>query len=214
MHGKIVGMVAGLTLLGVSTVCAQHAVLDQMYGNGVHAYFSQDYQQAHNDLTDAIEHGSVDPRCYYYRGLCYLKTGRDVEAGTDFQQAAQLEAQDINRFYNVGRALERIQGRTRLKVEQYRAKGRADAMRREEQRRMQRYGEIREAEQRVLETQAKEAPPTPPTSPAAPTEKAPAEAPPKVPTSPPSENPFKVIPIPGGVGEGKTAPPPADETPA
>jgi hypothetical protein len=132
-----------------------------MYGSGVHAYFSLDYQRAYDDFTSAIDGGTTDPRCFYFRGLCYLNLGREEEAKIDFEQAARLEAEDVNQFYNVGRALERIQGNTRLLVEEYRVEARMEAMRRAEALRQQRYGELRAAEERVLETQAEAAPETP-----------------------------------------------------
>jgi hypothetical protein len=86
----------------------------------------------------------------------------------DFEEGARLEAEDINAFYNVGRALERVQGKVRLTIEQHRAGARLEAMKRAEELRKQRYGELRAAEQRVLEQQAATAPATPPEVPAAP----------------------------------------------
>jgi hypothetical protein len=166
MYGRLAVLAGALVLGCAAPLAAQDAVLNQMYGSGVHAYFSQEYQQAYDHLTSAIDAGSSDPRCYYFRGLCYLKLGREDEAKADFQQAARREAEDINRFYNVGRALERVQGKTRLMVEQYRAEARMEAMRRAAEIQRLRYGELREAEQKVLERQGAGAPATPPEVPA------------------------------------------------
>ncbi|MEE3219319.1 MAG: hypothetical protein VX257_03605, partial [Planctomycetota bacterium] len=57
------------------TATAQNEVLNELYGNGVHAYFSSDYAKAHEHLTAAVDGGSSDPRVLYFRALCYLKTG-------------------------------------------------------------------------------------------------------------------------------------------
>ena len=61
-----------------------------------------------------VEGGSKDPRVFYFRGLTYLKLGRPQDAAMDFRKGAELESKDINRFYNVGKALERVQGSARV----------------------------------------------------------------------------------------------------
>ena len=127
MYRTLAVLAGGLVLLCTPPLFGQDAVLGQMYGSGVHAFFSQDYRQAYDHLTTAVEAGTPDPRCYYFRGFCFLKLGREEEAKTDFETAARLEAQDVNRSYNVGRALERIQGKVRLTVEKYRTTARVVA---------------------------------------------------------------------------------------
>jgi len=127
MPRSMLVLLAGLVCLCALPLRAQDAILGQMYGNGVHAYFSGDYVQAHELLTSAINAGSHDPRCYYYRGLAYLKLGRPQEAEGDFQQGAKLETGNLSRPYNVAKALERIQGPSRIKMEQYRVKARMAA---------------------------------------------------------------------------------------
>ena len=168
MYPRLAVLAGGLILLCTVPLAAQDAVLSQMYGSGVHAFFSGDYGQAYEHLSTAVDGGTADPRCYYFRGLTFLQLGREEEAKLDFEQAAQLEAEDINKFYNVSRALERIQGSTRLAVERYRVKARMEGMQREEERRKERYGKIRAEEKRVLDVQAEAAPATPPDVPAAP----------------------------------------------
>ena len=83
--------------------------MGQTYGNGVHAYFAGDYVKAHELLTKAIDAGSHDLRCYYFRGLAYLKLGRPQKAEGDFQQA-RVGDRHLKRTYNVARSLERVQG--------------------------------------------------------------------------------------------------------
>ena len=101
----------------------------------------------------AIDAGSHDPRCYYFRGLAYLKLGRPQEAEGDFQQGAKLESVDLNRTYNVARSLERVQGAARLEVEEHRAAARMAKLEQDEKIRKQRYEELNREERRTLESQ-------------------------------------------------------------
>lgn len=119
------------------------------YGNGVHAFNQGDYQCSYDELTRVIEAGSNDPRAFYFRGLAALKLGRVDEADTDFQQGANLEADGIG-GRAVSRALERIQGCDRLKLEQYRSQARVSAVQRDREAIRQRYSDIYEAEPEVL----------------------------------------------------------------
>jgi len=87
MNRTIALLVGSVLLIGAvlpSELPAQSAVLGQMYGSGVHAYFSQDYVRAHELLTEAINAGSEDPRCYYFRGLALERMGRPEGAAEDF----------------------------------------------------------------------------------------------------------------------------------
>lgn len=76
MLRTMVLLVGGLAGLCTAPLQAQEAVLGQLYGSGVHAYFSGDYLKAYEKLTAASDAGSRDPRVYYFRGLVYLKLGR------------------------------------------------------------------------------------------------------------------------------------------
>ncbi|NUQ66134.1 MAG: hypothetical protein HUU20_27035, partial [Pirellulales bacterium] len=157
MYRRAALLLGGLVLLGTASLLAQDAVLGQLYGSGVHAFFSQDYYRACEYFTSAIDGGSKDPRVYYYRGLTFQRLGRGDEAKMDFQQGAELEAGDVSNFYDVGRALERVQGRERLLLEQQRGSARMLAWQRAEAIRRARYEEIRRQESRVLREQAKAA---------------------------------------------------------
>ncbi|MCA9153165.1 MAG: hypothetical protein KDA38_00195 [Planctomycetales bacterium] len=98
---------------------AQDALLNDLYGLGVHAYYSNDYFRAHELLTSAVEQGSQDPRVFYFRGLTYQMLGRPDEARDDFRQGAQLELTTISPV-PIGHSLQRVQGSTRLMLEGYR----------------------------------------------------------------------------------------------
>ena len=102
--------------------------MSQLYGRGVHAYFANDYLTAHARLTAVIQNNTRDPRAYYFRGLAYLEMNREEQARLDFQKAGELEAADSNVFYDVSKALVRIQGRPRTMIEEYRMTARTAAM--------------------------------------------------------------------------------------
>lgn len=129
---------------------AQLDALEELYGNGVHLYNSGDFRAAYYELTRAVNNGSQDPRVYYYRGLCYLKLGRDQEGRADFAKAAGIEMSDSDRFYPVSKSLERVQGRARQLIERYRSNARLRAFQARERARYERYERIRRNEPNVL----------------------------------------------------------------
>ena len=150
MFRSIVVLVGGLASLWANSLPAQNVILGQKYGQGVHAYFSGDYSQAFEQLTAAIEGGSKDPRAFYFRGLSYLQFGRPQEAKQDFQKGADLESRDVNKFYDVSKALERVQGSARTELENYRVEARMAVMQQVENLRKARYEAIQREESRVL----------------------------------------------------------------
>ena len=108
---------------------AQDYVLNELYGNGVHAFYSGNYEEALSFLDQAVEEGSRDPRVFYYRALTLDHAGFEEKSKTDFRQGAELEAADPNVF-PVSRSLERVQGQRRHLLESYRQKSRFEARRR------------------------------------------------------------------------------------
>lgn len=113
----LIGTAMGFAAEGAS---AQEGALSRLYGNGIHAYFGGDLAGAEKLFTQAINAGSQDPRCHYYRGLIYLNSGRRQAAASEFEKGADLEV-GAARAYDVSLALERVQGRARLALEQHRA---------------------------------------------------------------------------------------------
>ncbi len=93
---------------------AQRGGLEELYGEGVHRYFSGDLVGADQILTQVVDSGSQDPRVYYFRGLARELQGYGGEL--DFEQGARLEAEG-KRVVDVGNALSRIQGATRSEIE-------------------------------------------------------------------------------------------------
>ena len=158
MFRSFVLFIAGLGVLWtVASQAQSEAVLGQLYGKAVHEYFSNDYAKTYELLTAAIDAGSRDPRAFYFRGLAYMKLGRTPEAKMDFLKGAELESKDINKYYNVGRALERVQGSERQLIETYRIQARMAAFETAEKLRKARYEAIQREEARVLQQQAAEA---------------------------------------------------------
>jgi hypothetical protein len=107
---------------------AQEPGLTELYGNAVHAYFSGQTAAALDGLTTAVDAGSQDPRVFYYRGLVNLRMNLPDAADEDFARGAALEAGSSG-LYGVDRALERIQGWTRMKIERQRTAARLAALR-------------------------------------------------------------------------------------
>ena len=114
------------------------AALARPYGAGVHAYFSGDVQRAYDDLTQAIEAGTRDPRAWYFRGLAALKLGRLDEAEADFSTGADRETA-AEGDWAVARSLERVQGRDRLALERHRVRARVAGLRQQRQQTEWRY---------------------------------------------------------------------------
>jgi len=146
--------------LGARPAMAQSSVWAELYGQGVHAYFAHDYFRAHELLTQAIDGGMNDPRAYYFRGLALGATGRIEDAEDDFRAGAALEARSTMGPL-VARALTRVQGTTRLQIEQVRTKGRLDAAAEMGAAAEQRYSAQQQAEGAVLSAPPKPRPPVP-----------------------------------------------------
>ena len=142
---RILFVTGVLHLATWSMVTAQDAATDQIYGSGVHAYFDGNLELANDYLSAAIEAGSRDPRAYYFRGLTHMQQGQAAEAEADFEQGALLEQGNVDRFYDVSRALERVQGRMRMALERHRTAARLAAVKELEQTRYQLYRESGEA---------------------------------------------------------------------
>jgi len=148
------GIQIGVALLGFAGALPVHAAqgtpadplaVSTAYGAGVHAFHSLDYARAHHDFTAAIEAGTDDPRAFYYRGLAALKLGRTDEADADFADGASREAAGAGSLA-ISRALERVQGPDRLRLEQFRARARVAAVQRDESAIRGRYSDIYDAE--------------------------------------------------------------------
>jgi hypothetical protein len=141
-----------VALVSSASPAQDQSVLADLYGRGVHAYFSRDSVRAHDLLTQAIENGSRDPRAYYFRGLALRNLGREDDAKLDFQTGAQIEASGEDLTLGVSRSLERVQGPVRLELEGVRKLARLTARNERLDREERRYQQLLDAEREVLRT--------------------------------------------------------------
>jgi len=139
----------GATALAAPTI--ESLPLAAAYGSGVHSYFAGDYQRAYDELSQAIEGGTADPRAWYYRGLTALKLGRTDEAEADFSAAASREAEGTGNW-PVAKSLERVQGCDRLKLERHRTRARVAQIQEDRRRGQVRYLDVERAAPEVLRT--------------------------------------------------------------
>ena len=121
-----------------------------VYGAGVHSFFAGQLGRSYDDLTNAIEAGSRDPRVYYFRGLAALRMGRTDEAEADFTKGAELEA-DPERLMavDVARSLERVQGPDRLQLERHRTRARLVSQQQNRRASQRRYLDTMDAQDEV-----------------------------------------------------------------
>ncbi|MEQ1827190.1 MAG: hypothetical protein ABL921_14640 [Pirellula sp.] len=115
-------LLLSLVTLSLPSILRAQDPLDEMYGQAVHSFYRGDVFRAEELLNEVIGAGSMDPRPYFFRGLCQARSG--VEAGmADFDRGAELEMEG-KKVVNVGKALERIQGPVRVQIEKARSKAR------------------------------------------------------------------------------------------
>ncbi len=110
-----------LIFLACGTAFAQSKTdADLLYGQGVHAFNSRQYAEAIGffDQIEALD--AQDPRAYFFRGLAHARSGNDMAANADYVTASKMELTVAGRSYSVPKALERIQGRERMTIEQHR----------------------------------------------------------------------------------------------
>ena len=122
MRTQLIFSLFTLVTVSVSSFVNGQDPLDEMYGQAVHAFFRGDSMRAEELLTEVIDAGSQDPRAYYFRGLCQ-SYGMYFAGSADFETGARLETEG-KKVVNVGKALERIQGRARVEIETARSKAR------------------------------------------------------------------------------------------
>ena len=99
---------------------------DQLYSSGIHAFNSQRYSEAIGWFDQIESLGTPDPRAFFYRGLSYSRLGNATSAAADYEKASRIELTVAGRSYSVPKALERIQGRDRTVIEQYRRSAKRD----------------------------------------------------------------------------------------
>ena len=138
------GAIAGGSLAAAEFVGEEPLAVRSAIGDGMHAYHAGQYDRAYDDLTNAIEAGTDDPRGYYFRGLAALQLGRTSEARADFTTGADRELANGG-VRRVSQSLERVQGPDRLTLERYRARARLGALQRGREAYGRRYSTIEDA---------------------------------------------------------------------
>ncbi len=112
------GLMLALTGLACVPVLGQDYYLNQLYGQGVHAFNRGQYTEAERLLDEAIQEGIRDPRAYYFRALTRCRTTGHLDS-TDVQTGARLELEGYN-GYDIGISLQRVQGSDRMCFERMR----------------------------------------------------------------------------------------------
>jgi tetratricopeptide (TPR) repeat protein len=120
---------------------SEDAAIARAFGQGAHAFFGGNYQQAYESLSDAVAAGSRDPRTLYFRGLAARRLGRIDESEADFAKAARIEADALG-DWPVSRTLERVQGQDRLALERHRVRSRLEVLQERKDAAARRYSQI------------------------------------------------------------------------
>lgn len=93
--------------------------LAKLSADGQRAFLSGKYKLAVQMLEIAANHGSTDPRVFYFRGLAKQKLGLSDEGAADYKRGIGLELHPANRI-DVDLALEHVQGEIRRELEVHR----------------------------------------------------------------------------------------------
>ncbi|RLS41904.1 MAG: hypothetical protein DWH78_01730, partial [Planctomycetota bacterium] len=99
------------------SLAGQNAVAPDPLDASLTAWRNGDVSTAKELLSRLAAEGSEDARVFYYRGILLEQFGED--GGNDFQMGAKLETQ-FSTTSLVNRALEKIQGPVRLKIQKTR----------------------------------------------------------------------------------------------
>jgi hypothetical protein len=148
----LAGMATALLVMSPALFGEESNLAASAYGDGVNAYFSGNSAEAESLLAEAIQNTPHDPRPYYFRGLSLLRLGRAAEARREMAAGAAFEARASGR-YPVGESLERVQGRDRLLLEEFRRQARAENSSLQTQRRRARYQQNAGGDAEVLRQQ-------------------------------------------------------------
>ena len=160
---RVLGKVAAIAVWAscMASCFGQDGLLSELYGRGVHAYFSRNYRQAYELLTEAIRNQTNDPRVYYFRGLALRRLGRPDEAREDFNKGADMELTG-GEAYPVARALERVQGAERAALEEQRRLVRVQQFKVQAAQARARYEQTKRAEAEAVRNPARTVPSAPP----------------------------------------------------
>ncbi len=119
--------ITALVLL-TSMASGQNPYVLDVYGDGVHAFYRGNVSRAYEQFDKAIHYGSRDPRVYYFRALKSLREGNTAMAEGDIRTGATYEMRGQGTF-DIGMALARFQGHSRIQFEEMRLNAKLDLTR-------------------------------------------------------------------------------------
>ena len=90
------------------------------YSRGLNMFALGDYNQAFDNFTQACRANPNDPRPIYYQGICQARLNGESVAIPYYQKAALVEMAAKGGTYDIGKALQRVQGVERLTLENVR----------------------------------------------------------------------------------------------
>lgn len=95
--------------------------LESLFGKGSHALFNGENNEAITFFNSAEANGSLDPRCYFLRGVAKFRLGKTDGANDDFIKASILEEWTReSKLFDIDYSLQRVQGIEREKIENFR----------------------------------------------------------------------------------------------
>ena len=122
MARNIVFGIAVLLTLGpaVSVSRAQDSMLQEMYGQGVHAYFSGKYDQAHELFSRRLNREARILDVTTFVASPTPSWGGPMRPRRTSRRGGEFEAEGAAVQIDVGQALQRVQGPLRLQLEEHR----------------------------------------------------------------------------------------------
>ncbi|HEY1067700.1 MAG TPA: hypothetical protein VGE52_16365, partial [Pirellulales bacterium] len=101
LSARLVSLIRPLAALATAAALSAsvaHAQVDKanaFFGQGAHAYYAGNFEEAVKYLDESVEAaGDTDPRPYYFRGLAHYRMDHKDLAQADFEAAARIEASD------------------------------------------------------------------------------------------------------------------------
>ncbi len=90
----------------------------EFYGVGFDAYWKADYAKALKYLNNGLLASDRDARIWYYKGFVEIELGQQDEATASLAEAVRLHLASPGQNRQIARALERIQGDARVRLQE------------------------------------------------------------------------------------------------
>ena len=122
------GSTNGLISLSVGSGAAAQApthqqirIAEGFYGEAVRSYWRGDLATARQMAADGLSVNDQDARLWYFKALAEIGLSLEADAVQSLGAAAQVESQHPEQARQINRALERIQGHLRVKIQRARS---------------------------------------------------------------------------------------------